>query len=93
MAKAKEPAIEIRKGAAGIDTAYVGRSRIRVADIARQYVLAQEELITERLHEWLPTLTLEQIRAAIDYWREHKDEIETYMAEEDAILAKIPYPG
>ena len=81
--------IEIREGAGG-KSAYVGRSRIRVSDIAQQYQLALDELVIERICRGFPSLAPEQIEAAIKYWREHKEEIDTLIAEEEAILRRIP---
>ena len=93
MTKPKKVEIEIRKGASGRDLAYVGRSRVRVADIAAYYTLAEDDLIAERIQTWLPTLTKEQILTAIDYWREHKVEIDKVLREDMEALAQLPIAG
>jgi uncharacterized protein (DUF433 family) len=80
--------IEIRQGAGG-KSAYVGKSRIRVADIAQMYELMREEVVVERIQRSLPSLTTDQIHAALDYWRTHKEEIDSLIAEEEAILEKL----
>src|SRR5690606_6700841 len=63
---------------------------VRVSEVAEQYVRALDDVIAERLQKSLPTLTKEQILAAIDYWREHRDEIDTVIREDDEGLAAPP---
>jgi uncharacterized protein (DUF433 family) len=53
------------------------------------YLLASEQLIVERILQSLPTLTEEQVRAALAYWRANDKEIGHEIAEEDEFLAKI----
>lgn len=85
MPKARSAAIEIRAGAGG-QSAYVGKTRIRVADIARMYSLIQDEIIVSRILKAHPHLTLPQLVAAIDYWRSHQTEVEGEVKEEESIL-------
>jgi uncharacterized protein (DUF433 family) len=92
VAKAKNKSIEIRQGAAG-PHAYVGKSRIRVVDVAVYYGIMLDELVIERLQRAYPHLTVEQIRDAIDYWRSNKDEIEREIEADEAALANIPSAG
>lgn len=93
MSAGDKSMIEVRKSGAGFDTAYVGKSRVRVSDIARMYALAQDELIVERIHEWVPTLSKEQIHAALEYWREHPAEVQAVIDRDSEALEKIPYAG
>jgi len=81
------PEIEIREGAGG-KSAFVGKSRIRVADIAQMYPIMLDELIVERMQRAYPSLTTDQIYAALGYWRAHEEEIDSLIAEEEAILEK-----
>jgi uncharacterized protein (DUF433 family) len=81
--------IETRMATAG-PAVFVTGSRIRVADIARLYRMLESQPIAERIHESLPTLTPEEIEAAIEYWHAHEEEIESFIEEEDAILETIP---
>jgi uncharacterized protein (DUF433 family) len=83
------PHIEVRPSAAG-SNAYVGKTRVRVVDIARFYQIALEDLIIERIQKSLPNLTQEEIYAAIQYWREHEGEIDELMREEDEIFKSLP---
>ena len=91
MAK-KKAGIEIRQGGSGQELAYVGRSRIRVSDIAVSYRIALDELVVNRIHESLPTLTKEQIYAGIEYWRKHPAEIEKVVREDGEALEQIRVP-
>jgi uncharacterized protein (DUF433 family) len=81
--------IETRMATAG-PSVFIKDSRIRVADIARLYRMIESQSIVERIQESLPSLTLEQIEAAVEYWRTHEEEIESFIEEEDAILETIP---
>jgi len=51
--------------------------------------MALDELVAERIQQGLPHLTVEQIQAALDYWREHPEEIANEIAEDDAALARV----
>jgi len=81
--------IEIRQGAGG-KSAFVGKSRIRVADIAQMYPIILDELIVERMQRAYPSLTVDQIYAALEYWRVHKKEIDSLIQEEQAIIDRLP---
>ena len=85
----KKKMIERRSTTSG-ESAFVGRSRVRVSHIARLYDMVRDELVAERIQQGLPQLTVEQIMAALEYWREHPEEIETEIAEDEAALARIP---
>src|SRR6266699_3716422 len=69
------PEIEIRKTTTS-QSAFVGRSRIRVSDIAQRYELIQQQSIAELIQDTLPSLSVEQINAALEYWRTHEKEIQ-----------------
>ena len=85
--------IEHRTGAAGFPHAYVGKSRVRVANIAAMYQSMLDELVVERLLEAYPQLTGEQIAAAIQYWREHPDEIEEDLRRDEEALNSLKSAG
>jgi uncharacterized protein (DUF433 family) len=85
--------IEHRKGAAGIAMAYVGRSRVRVSDIARQYEVLLDELMTKNIQESYPHLTEEEIFAAIRYWRDHPDEISEEIERDEEIIRSLKSAG
>ena len=80
--------IERRLGAGG-ESAYVGGTRVRVSDVARLYKIMHEEVVAERIKESIPHLTTRQIRAALDYWHNHPQEIESEISEEEELLSKI----
>lgn len=81
--------IETRRGPGG-ESAFIAGTRVRVSDVAQLYGLIQEELVVERIVRSLPHLTPAQVRAAIEYWRSHEQQISDEIAEERAILANIP---
>jgi uncharacterized protein (DUF433 family) len=85
--------IEHRKGAAGIAMAYVGRSRVRVSDIARQYEVLLDELMTKNIQEGYPHLTDDEILAAIRYWRAHPDEIAEEIERDQQALSSLKPAG
>jgi len=89
----KKAEIEIRQGGSGRELAYVGRSRVRVSDIAESYRIALDELVVDRINKSLPTLTKEQIYAGIEYWREHPAEIEKVISEDWQAIDKLPIGG
>ncbi|HEX5140131.1 MAG TPA: hypothetical protein VFX19_04260 [Dehalococcoidia bacterium] len=61
---AEDKKIEVRKSAGG-KTAYVGASRIRVSDVVRLDRITQDGLILEGLQRSLPTLSRDQLEAAL----------------------------
>jgi uncharacterized protein (DUF433 family) len=81
--------IDVRSGPDG-KSAYITGTRVRVLDIAELHDLLSKESIDERIQRALPHLTLEQIQAALAYWREHREEITAEIAKRDLILEKTP---
>ena len=90
MTEPHKAEIEIRKGAGG-ESAYIAGTRVRVADIARLYPQLLDELVAERIVRSLPTLTRDQVLIAIDYWREHSQEIVAQIKEEEELLSELPH--
>ena len=88
----EENGIEVRESFAGI-TAYLGRSRIRVADVVRVHRMVQEqEPGVESIESVFPHVPADQIQAALAYWKNHPREIEELIAEEDAIITQMSAP-
>lgn len=89
--KAKRGAghIEHRKGAAGELTAYVGQSRIRVADVANMYEAALQEFVVGRMRLAWPELSMRELSAAVRYWREHESEIQGVIARDEVALVHV----
>jgi uncharacterized protein (DUF433 family) len=85
--------IEHRTGAGGVPMAYVGKSRVRVSTIAATYQSLIDELMVDKIQEGYPTLSKEEIWAAIEYWREHPDEIAEELAEDMRIIESLKSPG
>jgi uncharacterized protein (DUF433 family) len=85
----KQSKIEHRTGPGG-ESAFIAGTRIRVSDIARLYSLMESEILTERIPQALPSLSPEQVKAAITYWRSNPQEIDQEIEEEDAILRELP---
>jgi uncharacterized protein (DUF433 family) len=80
--------IEHKAGPGG-KTPVIKGTRVRVSDIARLYELLKEEVVVERIQKSLPHLTPAQIHAALDYWRENKQEVEIEIQQERDLLEKI----
>ena len=80
--------VEIRKSGGG-ETAYVGRSRVRVSDVVRMYDIALRELVIERLCEGWPHLKPEQISGALKWAEQHKDMVGAEIEEEERLFNKI----
>jgi uncharacterized protein (DUF433 family) len=57
------------------------------------YELFKEDAIVEYITRALPSLTDDQVRDALEYWRAHRDEITRLIEKEDAVLDAIPYPA
>ena len=89
MPRPEKPAIETRQGAGG-ESAYIAGTRVRVSDIARLYALLKEESMIERIQRSLPSLTVPEIEVALEYWRVHKSEVESEIAEEEALFERVP---
>lgn len=65
--------------------------RIRVSDIIRYHDnlgYSPAEIV-----EVLPTIDLDQVNAAVRYYRRHKQEIDEYIAEEDALASARVNPA
>ena len=84
----KPDLIEIRERTTG-KSAYVGRSRIRVLNIVTLFEQLQSETLVDRIRLSYPQLTAEQVEAALEYARQHADEIERERAEEEAAYARL----
>jgi uncharacterized protein (DUF433 family) len=85
----KQSKIERRVGPGG-ESAFIAGTRIPVSDIARLYRLMESEIVTERIPRALPSLSPEQVKVAMTYWRSNPEEIEQEIEEEEAILREIP---
>ena len=85
----KRELIEHRAGFAGYVRPYIKGSRIRVSDIARQYELLHQETPAERIQHAFPHLEIEQIEAAIDYWRTHPEEIAADIENDEAAFREF----
>lgn len=59
--------------------------RIRVADVVRRQAVHEGDDQLAKVLAGYPGVTKEQIEAALAYYAAHKDEIDAYIAEEDAI--------
>ena len=81
------PLISRTPGVVGGSPAIDG-TRIRVADVVRKTRLAEEEgeAPIEYILRAHPHLTREQVEAASRYYAENQQEIDEYIAEEQAIL-------
>jgi uncharacterized protein (DUF433 family) len=88
----KNKLIEIREGAAG-KHAYVGRTRIQVLNILTMYEQLKNETLIERILIEYPQLTPEHVQAALDYGREHPEEMEREIAANEAALARLDAAG
>lgn len=76
--------IEMRRGIAG-ERAYLRDSRISVdAVVASYWTVLDSMVIRELLTNWYPHLSEAKIRAALDYYRDHPDEIEIWLSKERA---------
>ena len=83
-----EEAIEHRRGAVG-KSAYLGKTRVRVSDVARLYETVLMESVTGRILEAIPHLTEEQVLAALRYWKAHPEEIEAEIKRDEAALTSL----
>jgi len=82
------PYVEKRNGPGGEST-FVSGTRTRVSDVARLFMLVQEELIIERMSEAMPHLSKDQIADALSYWLSHSDEIAEEMREEESVISQM----
>jgi uncharacterized protein (DUF433 family) len=82
--------IKKRIRTSGGESAYIGNSRIRVSHIAEIYSQMLDDVVAERIQDSLPHLTLEEVHAALAYWREHPDEIAMEIQQDREALERIP---
>jgi uncharacterized protein (DUF433 family) len=68
-------------------------SRIRVSDIAFHYMQLEHETPAQRIQSVYPFLSIEEIEAAIEYWRDHPGEIAEEMASDEALLDDLKALG
>lgn len=79
--------IEIRQNRAGQDRAYVAGTRTRVQDI---YTLAEIHGLTpDQIVEQLPHLTLGQVHAALAYYFDHRQEIQSELREDEQFVEML----
>ena len=85
----RQPQISKRRGVAGGAPAIAG-TRIRVADVAWQARLAGEQSADAVAYviTAYPHVTRKQVEAALQYYSDHRAEIDLYMAEEEALAAE-----
>jgi uncharacterized protein (DUF433 family) len=88
MAK-KHELIDHRAGAAGYVRPMIKGTRTRVSAVAQLYELLQRETPAERIRRALPYLEIEQIEAAIEYWRNHPEEIEADIERDNAAYEEL----
>ncbi len=72
---------------------YIVGSRVRIDRIVRDYLNGED---SEAIQSHYPTLSLDQVNAAIAFYLNHKDEVEQVMEErrraEDDYIAAHPTP-
>ena len=85
----KQKLIEHVAGASGEKMPRVKGTRVRVSDIAVRYQQLEHETPAERIQYSFPHLDIEEIEAAIEYWRSHPDEIAAEIAAEEALLEEL----
>jgi uncharacterized protein (DUF433 family) len=84
----KKEFIEVRPSAAG-ETVYIAGTRTPVRHIVGYYKIMQEQMVVERICAELPYLTPEQVYAALEYAREHPEQIEQELADDAAVLERL----
>jgi uncharacterized protein (DUF433 family) len=73
--------VEMRAGASGIPMPRIKGSRIRVSILAGHYMdvtadgMTHEQAVEDMARAY-PTLTVDEIRGGIEYWRAHRKQIE-----------------
>jgi uncharacterized protein (DUF433 family) len=82
----KRKLIERVAGYSGHVRPVIKGTRIRVSDIAQEYQALEQETPAERIQRCFPHLDLEQIEAAIEYWRDHPEEIDADIENDEAAL-------
>ena len=83
--RAERPAIVRKPGVMGGSPTIAGH-RIRVADIVGQLRLYGD---VAGVHKAYPHLSMAQIKIALDFYEKHKDEIDEYMREEEALASEF----
>jgi len=83
----KQKFIEHVAGAAGNIRPVVKGTRTRVSAIAQLHEQLQHETPAERIQYALPHLSIEEIEAALEYWRMHPEEIAEDIARDEAAFA------
>jgi hypothetical protein len=54
------------------------------------FLVMQDEVVIERICKALPHLEPEQVRAAVEWWREHPSDIQDQMSMDEKLLASVP---
>ena len=85
----KQKFIEHTAGAAGHTRPVIKGTRTRVSAIAQLYEQLEQESPAERIQRALPYLEIEQIEAAIEYWRSHPEEIATDIERDNAAYEEL----
>jgi uncharacterized protein (DUF433 family) len=85
----KDKLIERRAGAAGYVRPVIKGTRTRVSAIAQLYEQMERESPAQRIQRALPYLEIEQIEAAIEYWRGHPEEIEADIERDNAAYQEL----
>ena len=60
-------------------------TRIRISDIARLSRILELETLAERIQRALPSLSIDQIEAALAYWRDHPSEVEQEIERDETL--------
>jgi uncharacterized protein (DUF433 family) len=82
--RAERPSIVRKTGVMGGAPTIAGH-RIRVADIVTKLRLHGDPA---GVHKAYPHLTMAQIKVALDFYEKHKDEIDQYIREEEALASE-----
>ena len=80
--------IEKRRGSGG-ESAYVGRSRIRVADVVQAAKLTPSPLAIGSVQTALPSLSAEEVKGALAYYESHQQQIDDEICRDEALLGLI----
>lgn len=64
--------------------AAIAGTRVAVDDIVASYQLILDSKVIPELRAWFPRLTDDQIREALEYYRDHSDEIDRKLREDRA---------
>jgi len=83
--RAERPAIVRKPGVCGGSPTIAGH-RIRVTDMVGQLRLHGD---VAGVHKAYPHLTMAQIKVALDFYEKHKEEIDEYIREEEALASEF----